>query len=276
MEKLFWGMVGGCTVAFAILLGMYLNKIGVIGSEPESSTEIVSETETETEEIPGIDSGELPSDIQSMIEDSQNNYAQAMQVFEDESSAAASREAAERNQSTGSAVSTGTSGSTPKTNGSVDSNRNDNHEYFLESPSEEESETEEPSTAEAKTEEKKNSEYEYTLYSDHVAIKKYVGTSATVDIPETIDGQPVTEIGDSAFASSKTLVRISVPDSVTKLGKNVFKSSELLVDVRLPDELTEMGEGIFDGCSKLARITIPDGVTRIGKRRLTNVRTSVW
>ena len=68
MEKLFWGMVGGCTVAFAILLGMYLNKIGVIGSAPESSTEIVSETETETEEIPGIDSGELPSDIQSMIE----------------------------------------------------------------------------------------------------------------------------------------------------------------------------------------------------------------
>ena len=37
MEKLFWGMVGGCTVAFAILLGMYLNKTGVIGAEPESS-----------------------------------------------------------------------------------------------------------------------------------------------------------------------------------------------------------------------------------------------
>ena len=43
MEKLFWGMVGGCTVAFAILLGMYLNKTGVIGAEPESSTELVSE-----------------------------------------------------------------------------------------------------------------------------------------------------------------------------------------------------------------------------------------
>ena len=43
MEKLFWGMVGGCTVAFAILLGMYLNKTGVIGAEPETSTEVVSE-----------------------------------------------------------------------------------------------------------------------------------------------------------------------------------------------------------------------------------------
>ena len=115
MEKLFWGMVGGCTVAFAILLGMYLNKTGVIGAEPETSTEIVSEIETETEtEGEMLAEGELPSDIQSFIEDSQDNYAPAMKVFEDESSAAASREAAEVQRTT-----TGTSGSDPKTNGSV-------------------------------------------------------------------------------------------------------------------------------------------------------------
>ena len=62
MEKLFWGMVGGCTVAFAILLGMYLNKTGVIGAEPETFTEIVSEIETETEtEGEMLAEGELPS-----------------------------------------------------------------------------------------------------------------------------------------------------------------------------------------------------------------------
>ena len=267
MEKLFWGMVGGCTVAFAILLGMYLNKTGVIGAEPETSTEVVSETSTETEtgeEL--LADGEFPSEIQSLIEDSQDNYAQAMQVFEDESSSAASREAAEAQRTTtGVSSSAGTSDS-PRTNGSVDGNRNGSHDYFLESPTEEESESEESSTEEVKPEEKKNSEYEYTLYQDHVSIKKYVGSAATLDVPETIDGQPVTEIRDSAFASSKTLVRVSLPDTVEKLGKNVFKSSELLVDVTLPDRLTEMGEGVFDSCSKLARITIPDGVTKIGKK----------
>ena len=49
------------------------------------------------------------------------------------------------------------------------------NEFFLENPSEEmseeTSEAEESSTVEAKTEEKKNSEYEYTLYPDHVIIK---------------------------------------------------------------------------------------------------------
>ena len=259
MEKLFWGMVGGCTAAFAILLCMYLNKAGIIGAEPETvTTEVVSETETDTEEGLLVDNGEFPSEIQSMIKDSQDNYAEAMKVFEEESAEDASREAAETvgtKPTTGSttAPSTNTSGNGHKTNGSVDSNRNDNHEFFLENPSEEiseeTSEAEESSTAEAKPEEKKNSEFEYTLYADHVTIKKYVGTASTLDIPDTIDDQPVTEIRDSAFASSKTLVRVYIPESVTTLGKNVFKSSELLVDVSLPDSLTDMGEGFFDGCS---------------------------
>ena len=170
MEKLFWGMVGGCTVAFAILLGMYLNKTGVIGAEPESSTELVSETETETEteELTQAEDGEFPADIRSIIEDSQGNYAQAMQVFEDESAAAASREAEEASKPQGntnnsgttansgstssSNTSLGTSGSNPKTNGSVDGNRNDDHAYFLEEPSEEMTETEESSVEEHSTE----------------------------------------------------------------------------------------------------------------------------
>ena len=193
MEKLFWGMVGGCTVAFAILLGMYLNKAGVIGAEPETATELVSETETETETEGGllVENGELPADIQSLIEDSQTNYSQAMKVFEDESSEAASREAAETQKTTTSSGSTpGTSDSNPKTNGSVDANRNDNHDYFLESPTEQEeeseSESEEASTEQFKPEEKKSSEYEYTLFQDHVAIKKYVGSAATLDVPSPI------------------------------------------------------------------------------------------
>ena len=262
---------------------MYLNKAGIIGGEPETATtEITLETETDTEEGLLAANGEFPSEIQSLIEDSQNKYAQAMQVFEEESAEAASREAAGTvgtRPATGAATAPSTSESGPKTNGSVDGNRNDNHEFFLENPSEEmseeTSEAEESSTVEAKTEEKKNSEYEYTLYPDHVIIKKYIGSSSTLDIPDTIDGQPVTEIRDSAFASSKTLVRVYIPESVTKLGKNVFKSSELLVDVSLPDSLTEMGEGIFDGCSKLARITVPDGVTRIGKKHLMSVKICV-
>ena len=94
----------GCTVAFGILLCIYLNKTGVIGAQPETSTETVTEiesetgSENETETETGSDlelaEGEFPADIRSMIQDSQKNYAPAMKVFEEESAQAASREAA--------------------------------------------------------------------------------------------------------------------------------------------------------------------------------------
>ena len=48
MEKLFWGMVGLCTIAFAFLLGMYLNQSGVLNfSAAEETTTVASEEHPE-------------------------------------------------------------------------------------------------------------------------------------------------------------------------------------------------------------------------------------
>ncbi len=275
MEKLFWGMVGGCTIAFGILLAMYLNQTGAFDAAEEETTTAVldeaetQETETGTEET--VAEGEYPADIRSLIENSQGNYATAMLVFEEESEraeAAASEENRPNGQPTGSSTLATTQGnnSTGKT-GSVDGGRNDNHEYFLEQPSEtqEESYLEEESTQDS-AESKNDSDFQYDLYRDHVVIKKYTGSATSLDIPDTFEGKPVTEIGDSAFSNSKSLVRISMPDTVTRLGKNAFKGCALLVDIDLSEDLTEMGEGVFDSCERLARISIPDGVTTIGKK----------
>ena len=50
MEKLFWGMVGGCTIAFGILLAMYLNQTGVFDrAEEETTTEAMADAQTEEE-----------------------------------------------------------------------------------------------------------------------------------------------------------------------------------------------------------------------------------
>ncbi|MDE7206393.1 MAG: hypothetical protein K2N90_04430, partial [Lachnospiraceae bacterium] len=186
MEKLFWGMVGGCTIAFGILLAMYLNQTGAFDSaEEETTTEVLAdaetqETETETEET--VAEGEYPADIRTLIENSQGNYATAMLVFEEESEraeAAASQENRPNGQTTVSSTSTLTStqgNSSAGKNGSVDSGRNDNHEYFLEQPSEtqEESYLEEESTQDSATS-KTDSDFQYDLYRDHVVIKKYTG-----------------------------------------------------------------------------------------------------
>ena len=76
MEKLFWGMVGLCTIAFAFLLGMYLNQSGVLNfSAAEETTTVASEEHPE----------DYSEEIQSLIEASQGNYATAMRVLEETS-----------------------------------------------------------------------------------------------------------------------------------------------------------------------------------------------
>jgi hypothetical protein len=74
-----------------------------------------------------------------------------------------------------------------------------------------------------------------------LAITKYKGKAAVVNIPPSIDGIPVTAIGNYAFINCSSLTAITIPASVTAIGVNAF-----------------------DGCSSLTSITIPSGVTAIG------------
>jgi hypothetical protein len=59
-----------------------------------------------------------------------------------------------------------------------------------------------------------------------VTITRYTGPSGAVTIPSTIDGKPVTEIGNSAF-KDKGLTSVTIPDSVTTISFYAFASNPL-------------------------------------------------
>lgn len=82
MEKAFWGMVAGCTLAFGILLAVYLNKTGAIDLANNQEEETQTQTETETESNPS-------ADIAALLEETQGNYAAAMKAMEDEENSSA-------------------------------------------------------------------------------------------------------------------------------------------------------------------------------------------
>jgi hypothetical protein len=54
-------------------------------------------------------------------------------------------------------------------------------------------------------------EYTYTITDGQAQITKYTGAGGVVTIPDTVDGNPVTSIGDNAFYSCKVLTAISNP-----------------------------------------------------------------
>lgn len=124
-----------------------------------------------------------------------------------------------------------------------------------------------------------------------ITITKYTGSRRQVNIPETIEGIKVTEIGDGAFSNARdvpffvqdgnyteTVDRISpiqqavytvfIPNTVTKIGGRAFKS-QLLREVRIGNSVKTIGSEAFYDCW-LSSLTIPNSVTEIGVGAFAN------
>ena len=84
-------------------------------------------------------------------------------------------------------------------------------------------------------------------------------------IPATIEGKPVTNIGNFAFGGSENLTSITIPTSVSSIGNQAFVLCANLTSITIPDSVTSIGSGCFYYCNSLTSITIPDSITSIGE-----------
>ena len=85
-------------------------------------------------------------------------------------------------------------------------------------------------------------------------------------IPEKIDGIPVTEIGDSAFAGNHRVRSVVLPDSMHTLGKSAFDNCTALVSVVLSPSIHTVGKWAFQSCDSLSEVVMPYGITALGER----------
>ena len=77
-----------------------------------------------------------------------------------------------------------------------------------------------------------------------------------------LSGSPLTEIPRGAFNECKTLVDITIPNSVTSIGDNAFMNCTSLTSVTIPNSVTSIGESAF-AYTSLTSITIPNSVASI-------------
>lgn len=118
-----------------------------------------------------------------------------------------------------------------------------------------------------------SSEWAYTI-SDGKAILGGGGvdlpaipTSMAGDliIPETIDGYPVSAIGEYAFAGCSLLTSISIPTSIEFIGAHAFSDCSALTNILWnAGSLKAVKNNAFSGCVALKNIVVPDGVEEIG------------
>lgn len=74
------------------------------------------------------------------------------------------------------------------------------------------------------------------------ALSKNLYDVIYVTVPSEIKGHPVTAIGDNAFIYSKSVMEVTIPNSVTSIGKQPFRS-----DVQIHIETDNPGLAMIDG-----------------------------
>ena len=107
-------------------------------------------------------------------------------------------------------------------------------------------------------------QYTYVTNNGSITITGYIGSGGAATIPSTIDGLPVTSIGDYAFESRTNLTSAVIPNSVVNLGEGAFGGCTSLTNVTIGTNVTNVGYGTFASCSGLTGITIPNSTTNIG------------
>ena len=106
-------------------------------------------------------------------------------------------------------------------------------------------------------------QFNYEIADGTITITKYTGRGDVI-VPDSIDGLPVTRIGDSAFSYCWSLTSVTIPHSVTSIGRSAFSSCTSLTSITIPDSVTSIGQGAFSSCTNLASVRIGNGVTSIG------------
>jgi len=107
-------------------------------------------------------------------------------------------------------------------------------------------------------------QFSYVTNGGAITITGYTGPGGAVPIPGTIDGLPVTGIGDYAFAFRTSLTEVTIPGSVTSIGAWAFRYCSSLTSVTIGNGVTSIGDEAFNSCTSLTSVTIGNGVASIG------------
>lgn len=88
--------------------------------------------------------------------------------------------------------------------------------------------------------------------------------SASLTVPDTAGGKPVTTIGERAFRAQTALTSVTIPSSVRKVGQYSFAGDTALSSVSFQgDSLDYIEAYAFQSCSSLTEFTVPSLTKRV-------------
>lgn len=95
-------------------------------------------------------------------------------------------------------------------------------------------------------------------------------TQIKLIIPDEINGKPVVEIGEYAFANNSMLQSIKLGKNVKFIQKNAFNNMQELSTFESNESLQSIGNEAFSNCGKLNTVILNEGLTIIGENAFQN------
>lgn len=113
----------------------------------------------------------------------------------------------------------------------------------------------------------------YTLYGKDTAnafvtengiLTKYLGVMSRPVLPETdAAGNPLTTIGDGAFAGNPYITELTLPDTVTRIGKQSFAGCDAMEKLTSASVL-QIGDEAFADCTALEELKFSPKLNEVG------------
>ncbi len=88
--------------------------------------------------------------------------------------------------------------------------------------------------------------FKYEMTDNSITIVSYFGSEGEVVIPDHIAGLPVTKIESGAFNGNKSMIAVTIPDTVSSIDNNMFADLHQLKKVVLQSESVSVN--VPDGC----------------------------
>ncbi len=104
------------------------------------------------------------------------------------------------------------------------------------------------------TYEKRQDFFLYHIEGEKAVITGYEGHADELEIPASLEEKAVCKIGKKAFLGCKSLLKVTLPESMETLEEWAFAYCSNLRIVELPDKKTDFAKGVFFACTGLEQI----------------------
>ncbi len=106
----------------------------------------------------------------------------------------------------------------------------------------------------------------FAVYSDHAEIKDCNDSTASLVIPSSVNGTPVTAVARYAMQFKSNLTNITFPDTIKTIGYYSFGFCKGLTSVKFPKNLDTIEMHAFEYCSNLSTVEFPSKLVKIHEK----------